>query len=143
MLLFAKIIKDRPRAAAASKMECFVITVNGFQPLTIITKHSVLVVAAALDPPLIINDFQPSTIFRSIHQRCPVKKGVLRNFAIFTGKHLRQSLFFNKVKACNFIKKETVAQVFSCEFCEISKSTYFTVHVWMTAPVFSPCLTGF
>ena len=23
-------------------------------------------------------------------------------------------------KACNFIKKETLAQVFSCEFCEIS-----------------------
>ena len=27
--------------------------------------------------------------------------------------------------ACNFIKKETLAQVFSCEFCEISKSTFF------------------
>ena len=40
------------RAAAASKMECFVIVVNSFQPLTIITKHSILVVAAALDPPL-------------------------------------------------------------------------------------------
>ena len=24
--------------------------------------------------------------------------------------------------ACNFIKKETLAQVFSCEFCEISKN---------------------
>ena len=39
-------------AAATSKMECFVIIVNGFQPLTIITKHSILDVAAALDPPL-------------------------------------------------------------------------------------------
>ena len=27
-------------------------------------------------------------------------------------------------QACNFIKKETVAQLFSCEFCEISKSTF-------------------
>ena len=26
--------------------------------------------------------------------------------------------------ACNFIKKETPAQVFSCEFCEISKNTF-------------------
>ena len=26
-------------------------------------------------------------------------------------------------EACNFIKKETLAQVFSCEFCEISKNT--------------------
>ena len=26
---------------------------------------------------------------------------------------------------CNFIKKEALAQVFSCEFCEISKNTFF------------------
>ena len=29
-------------------------------------------------------------------------------------------------QACNFIKKETLAQVFSCEFCEIFKNTFFT-----------------
>ena len=40
------------RAAATSKMECFVIIVNSFQPLTIIIKHSIVDVAAALDPPL-------------------------------------------------------------------------------------------
>ena len=35
------------------------------------------------------------------------KKGVFRNFAKFTGKHLYQSHFFNKVagQACNFIKE--------------------------------------
>ena len=36
------------------------------------------------------------------------KKGVLRNFAKFTGKHLYQSLFFNEVaglQAWNFILK--------------------------------------
>ena len=27
-------------------------------------------------------------------------------------------------QACNFIKKETLAQVFSWEFCEISKNTF-------------------
>ena len=53
------------------------------------------------------------------------KKGVLGNFTKFTGKHLCQSLFLNKVAGlCNFIKKETLAQVFSCEFCEISKNTF-------------------
>ena len=33
---------------------------------------------------------------------------------------------FNKVagQACNFIKKETLAQVFSSEFCEIAKKTF-------------------
>ena len=30
-----------------------------------------------------------------------------------------------KAWACNFIKGETLAQVFSCEFCEISKNTFF------------------
>ena len=29
-----------------------------------------------------------------------------------------------RCSACNFIKRETLAQVFSCEFCKISKNTY-------------------
>ena len=56
-------------------------------------------------------------------------KGVLRNFTKFRGKHLCQSLFFNKItslrpEACNFINKETLVQVLSCEFCETSKNTF-------------------
>ena len=45
---------------------------------------------------------------RSSHRSFSVKKGVLRNFVKFTGKHLCQSLFFNKVAALasNFIKKK-------------------------------------
>ena len=39
-----------------------------------------------------------------------------------------QSLFFDKI-AGNVIKKETLAQLFSCEFCEISKSIFFTEHL--------------
>ena len=34
---------------------------------------------------------------QSSHRRCSVKKGVLRNFAKVTGKHLFQSLFYDKV----------------------------------------------
>ena len=40
------------RTAATSKVELCVIIVNGFQPLTVITKSSTLDVAAVLDPPL-------------------------------------------------------------------------------------------
>ena len=47
------------------------------------------------------------------------KKGAHRNFAKFTGKHLCQSLFFNKVAGLG-----TLAQVFSCEFCESSKNNF-------------------
>ena len=75
---------------------------------------------------------------RNIHKRCSIRKAVLKNFVKFTGKHLCQSFFFNKVadlrpKACNFIKKETLAQMLSCEFCKIFKNTFFTEHLWMTA----------
>ena len=46
------------------------------------------------------------------------KKGVLRNFAKFTGKHLCQSLFFNKVAG----------------------GAFFTEHVWATAYVYNSLL---
>ena len=62
-----------------------------------------------------------------------MKKGILRNFAKFTEKHLCQSLFFNKVTGLNFIKNETLAQVFSSEFGEISKNTFFAGHLQTTA----------
>ena len=37
----------------------------------------------------------------AVVQRCSVKKGVLKNFAKITGKHLCQSLFYNKVAGLN------------------------------------------
>ena len=57
---------------------------------------------------------QPTEVF--------CKKVVLRNFVKFTEKHMCQ-------EACNLIKKETLAQIFSCEFCKISKKTFFTEHL--------------
>ena len=55
-------IKGWSRAAATPKMECFVIIVNSWKPLTIITKRSILDVAAALDPPLrIFREFDFNT----------------------------------------------------------------------------------
>ena len=59
-----------------------------------------------------LRDFK---ISRSSRPKVFCKKGVLRNFTKFTGKHLCQSLFFNKVaglscrlEACNFNKKESL-----------------------------------
>ena len=37
----------------------------------------------------------------------------------------------------NFIKTETLAQVFSCEFRKIFKNAFFTEHLWTTASIFS------
>ena len=67
---------------------------------------------------------QPSVVF---YEKC-----VLKNFAKFAGKHLCQSLFFNKEK-----KKETLAQVFSSKFCEISMNTFFTEQLRTTASIFT------
>ena len=45
-----------------------------------------------------------------------------------------QGLFFNEVAGLSQqLKKETLAQMFSCEFCDISKNTFFTEHFWVTA----------
>ena len=37
-----------------------------------------------------------------------------------------------QVEACNFIKKETLAQVLTYKSCEIFKNTFFTEHIWVT-----------
>ena len=70
-----------------------------------------------------IVDFQRANIScRSSHQRRSIKKCVLKSFAKFTGKHLYQSLLFLiklHSEVCNFVKKDTLAQVFSYKFCEI------------------------
>ena len=66
-------------------------------------------------------------MIRSSHLEVFCEKGVLENFAKFTGKKLRQRLFFNK--------KDTLAQVFSFEFCEISKSTFSYLYLYRTPPV--------
>ena len=52
------------------------------------------------------SEFSTETIREAVVQRCSVK-----NYAR------------------KFIKKEALAQVFSCEFCKNSKNTFFTEHL--------------
>ena len=44
-----------------------------------------------------------------------------------------ESLFNKGADPATLLKKETLAQVFSCKLCEISKNTFFTEHLWMAA----------
>ena len=64
--------------------------------------------------------------YRSSHRMCSVGKGVLRNAAKFKGKHLCQKLFFNKVAGLKpaTVLKESLTQVFSCEFCELLRTPF-------------------
>ena len=73
---------------------------------------------------------------RSSNQKCSIKNVFLNNFAKFKGKHLCQSLFLSTV-AYNFIKKESLVQMFSCEFYEIFKNIFFTEHIWTSASAHS------
>ena len=59
------------------------------------------------------------------------KEGVLRNFAKFTEKHLHQSLLYFEASGLQlYLKNRHLAQVFSSEFCEISKNSFFVEHLW-------------
>ena len=55
------------------------------------------------------------------------KKGVLRNFTKFTGKHLCQSLFFNKVTgliAATLLNKRLRHRCFSVNFAKFLGTTF-------------------
>ena len=82
-----------------------------------------------------IDEKHTQWMFRSSHPRCSVRKCVLRNSTKFPGKHLKVDLLKKRPwpQACNFIKKEALVQVFSCEFCAISKNTFFAERIWTTA----------
>ena len=58
-------------------------------------------------------------LLRSSHRRCSVRKSVFRNFAKFTGKHLCQNLFFNKVlglRRKTLLKKKNWRRCFPVNF---------------------------
>ena len=56
--------RDESGPAATSNMARFVIIVNGFQLLSIITKRSILNVAATLDPPLKNSLYCDDTVYQ-------------------------------------------------------------------------------
>ena len=70
--------------------------------------------------------------FRSSDRSCSLKKDVHNFFSKFTRKHLCRVSFLIKLQKALAIKKETLAQVLFCEFCEISKNTFFKDHLRTT-----------
>ena len=65
---------------------------------------------------------------RSSHQRCSIEIGVLKNFTKFKGKHLRQSVFLNKVaclKPATLLKKRLWCRCFSSNFVKFLRTTFY------------------
>ena len=69
---FKKYARRGSTTAATSKMEHFVIMVNGWKPLTIIIKSSILDVAAGLDPPLIVGVYL--WVLKNFREQLSLKK---------------------------------------------------------------------
>ena len=64
---------------------------------------------------------------RSSHQRCSVRKDVLRNFAKFRGKYLCQVLYFNKVadsEPAALLKKRPWRSCFPVNFAKFLKTPF-------------------
>ena len=74
-------------------------------------------------------------LMEAIVQRCSVKRGVLENFIKFTGKHLCQSHFFNKVaglRLTTLLKKRLWHRCFPANFVKFSITYFFIEHVrWL------------
>ena len=86
------------------------------------------------------------TNFRSSRREVFCKKGVLRNFTKFIGKHLYQSLFFNKVaglRPATSLKKRLWYKFFPVNFVKFQRTPFFTEHVWWLLLPFSYYLCFF
>ena len=68
-----------------------------------------------------------TTIYRSSRPEVLRKKGALKNLAKFTGKHLRQSLFFNKVEGvrpATLLKKKPWHSCFPVNFVKFLRTSF-------------------
>ena len=70
-------------------------------------------------------------IFRSSDWRSSVKKKVLKNFTKFTGKHLCQSLFFDKFAGLRQLQACILSQIFGI-CCRCYSLTYFNNKDYLT-----------
>ena len=70
--------------------------------------------------------FFKSTYFWSSRLQMFFKVGVLKSYAIFTGKHLRWSHFWIKFQSFRpATLKVTTTKVLFCEYCKIFKNSFF------------------
>ena len=70
------------------------------------------------------------------------EKGVVRNFAKFTGKHLCQAFFLNKVaglrpQLATLLKESLWHTYFPVNFAKFLRTPFLTEYLWATASVYS------
>ena len=72
---------------------------------------------------------------KTIHSKIYLAKSILLNFVNLS------PTFCRSLQACILIKKEALAQVFSCKLCEIFRNSILTEHLWTTASADSSLLS--
>ena len=84
--------------------------------------------------------FLHSLGYRSSRPEVFCKKGGLRNFTKFSGKHLCQRLFFNKVaglRTATLLKKRLWHKCFPVNFAKFQRTPFLTEHLrWLLLRVY-------
>ena len=68
----------------------------------------------------------------AVAQRCSVKNMFLKISQNSQENNCARVSFLITMQACNLLKKEALAQVFSCEFCEIFKHNFIYIKPLVT-----------
>ena len=82
------------------------------------------------------------TLYISSHQMYSVRKGVLKNFAKFTGIHLCQRLFFYKVaglRPATILKKRLWHRCFLVNFAKFLRTPFIQNTFWQLFLTFKRC----
>ena len=77
--------------------------------------------------------FPIPNLYRSSRPQVFCKKGILKNFTKFTGKHLWQSLFFDKVaglRTATLFKERLWHKCFPVNFVKFLRTSIFIEHLW-------------
>ena len=75
----------------------------------------------------VIKEIPTQVFFRSNHRRCSIKTDVLKNCTKFTGKHLCQGLFFNKVaglRPVTLLKRRLWHRCFPVNFAKFLRTHF-------------------
>ena len=88
-------VRGGSRTTATSKIERSVIIFNDWKPLTVITKRSILNVAAALDPPLMVFQIEQGSLVGTVSDLRKVTlffRSVIGNTTTCTFRHITKSI---------------------------------------------------
>ena len=121
VLQFKKIESDDKTKSDTFYSNSIILCYNYIKHTKVFKKRFCWIIDSIIDYNINISKYNPLplaiAVIKNSYHRCSTKIGVLKNFAKLAGKHLCQSV------RPHLIEKKTLVQVFSCEFCEILRTS--------------------